>query len=230
VWRVATTPGTKNKKEEIQAKCAALVPNLNVNDLYLSYDILCGWENYNLGVGYETLFASSLAVKYYLRTMSTGRTEYFSFPMIYDFDSSKQPAYKIMEEYKVDFSEGISLPTNEVFTDDSDLGFAIVHNKSIHNAHHDMILPALYGSALVNIAVQAKASFQLSDQNTIMRQLQVRPDTEEQVKQLIWLYLGKETREAKLNSIVFLNGGGRCNGLTLDFFILVKKLRSKNQK
>ena len=40
---------------------AELVPNLDVKDLYTSYDMLCSWENYNLGVGYETLFASSLA-------------------------------------------------------------------------------------------------------------------------------------------------------------------------
>jgi hypothetical protein len=64
VWRVAFSPRTSKEKADIEARCAELVPNLNVNDLYVSYDMICNWENYNLGARYETLFASSLAVKY----------------------------------------------------------------------------------------------------------------------------------------------------------------------
>jgi len=229
VWRVATS-GTMNKKEDIKIKCAELVPNLDLNDLYISYDTLCSWENYKLGVGYETLFASSLAVKYYLRSISTGNSGYFSFPDIYDISPSELPAYNIMNKYKVNFSNGISLPTREVFTNVADLGFAIVHNRNIQNAHHDIILPARTNLGIVNIAVQAKASFDLSDRTTITKQLLVSPKSKEQVQQLFWLYLGEKPREKMFESIVFLDGSGCCNGLALDFFILVKKLRSKNQK
>jgi hypothetical protein len=230
VWRVATTPETSNKKFDIETRCAELVPNLVVNDLFISYDTLCSWEIYNLGIGYETLFASSLAVKYYLHAISTHMTGYFTFPTIYDISPTELPAYTIMKKYKVDFSKGISLPRNEVFTNTAGLGLTVVHNKGTHTAHHDIILPARTDVGVVNIAVQAKASFDLSDKETIMKQFLVSPKCLQQVQQLFWLYLGEKPREQKFDSIVFLNGSGCCNGLTLDIFILVKKLKSQNQK
>ena len=233
VWRVAISPKTSNKRQDIENICAELVPNLDIKDLYISYDMLCSWEKYNLGVGYETLFASSLAVKYYLQSISTGSSvAYFSFPTIYDISRLDLPAFDIMTEYMVNFSQGISLPTREVFANGADLGFAVVHNRNIHNAHHDLVLPACVSGKTVNIAVQAKASFDLSDKKTILKQLLISPTSLEPVKQLFWLYLylGKHQREKKFNSIVFLDGSGCCNGLALDFLILVKKLRSENQK
>jgi hypothetical protein len=233
VWRVATSPDTSNKKQDIENRCSELIPNLDVNDLYISYDILCSWDNYNLGVGYETLFASSLAVKYYLRSISTKKNNgYYSFPDIYDISRSELPAFNILNKYEVNFSHGISLPTLEVFTNVADLGFTVVHNRNIHNAHHDIILPARARANLgiVYIAVQAKASFDLSDRTTITKQLLVSPTSLEQVQQLFWLYLGEKRREEMFDSIVFLDGSGCCNRLTLEFFILVKKLRSENQK
>ena len=160
--------------------------------MYTSYDILCSWENYNLGVGYETLFASSLAVKYYLRSISTGKSGYISFRTIYDFSPSDSHAFQIMDQFKVNFSQGISLPTHEVFANvAADLGHAVVHNRNIHNAHHDIILPARTKQGIANIAVQAKASINLSDRKTIMNQLPVSPKRSEQVKQLFWLYIGE---------------------------------------
>jgi hypothetical protein len=230
VWRVASSPDTWNKIEDIESLCAKLVPNLNVRDLYISYDILCSWENYNLGIGFETLFASSLAVKYYLRSISTGKREYFKLGDIYDISRSDFPAYDLMENYEVNFSDGISLPTNEVFSNVTYSKFAVVHNRNIHNPHHDLILPARTSSGTVNIAVQAKASFDLSDRTVITKQLLVSRTSLEPVPQLFWLYLGKEKRENMFGSIVFLDGSGCCNGLALDFYILMKKLRSLNQK
>jgi hypothetical protein len=227
VWRVSLD--ASEKKEQIERRCAELVFNLKVRDLFVSYDSLCRWDNYSLGVGYETLFASSLAVKYYLHSISTGEKGYFNFPKIYDVDSSEEPAYDIMQKYKVDFSEGISVPNQEAFTNSSNLGRAVVHNRNIHNAHHDMILPSLTNAGPVNIAVQAKASFKLDGDKKINSQLQVHLDRKEQVKQLFWLYLGDYSREGNFASIVFLDGSGCCNGLALDLFILVKNLKSKNQ-
>jgi len=230
VWRVATSPTTGNKKKEIETRCSELIRNLDVKDLYISYDTLCSWENYNLGVGYETLFASSLAVKYYLRSISSGKKEYMSLPTIYDISRSDLPAFNIMNKYEVNFSQGISLPTQEVCTNTDGLEYAVVHNRKHHNAHHDIILPARTELETVNIAVQAKASFDLSDQTTITNQLLVTPTSLEKVKQLFWLYLGKKQKEERFESIVFLDGSGCCNGLALDFLILLKKLRSQNQK
>jgi len=230
VWRVATSDNTRDKKEEIETKCAELVNNLDVKDLYISYDTLCRWDNYNLGVGYETLFASSLAVKYYLRSISTANGRYFRFSDIYDISPSDSRASNIMNKYKVNFSKGIYLPSQEVFTNTADLEFVVVNNRNIHNAHHDIILPALTDQGMVNIAVQAKASLDLSGRATITKQLLVSPTSEEQVHQLFWLYLGQNQRVEMFDSILFLNGSGCCNGLALDFIILIKKLKSKNQQ
>ncbi|KAI8894135.1 hypothetical protein BC833DRAFT_244566 [Globomyces pollinis-pini] len=229
VWRVARSPHTL--KEEVIKRCAQLIPNLDVRDLFISFDTLCSWEIYNLGVGYETLFSSSLAVKYYLRSISTENTSgYFSFPAIYDISHSDEATFNIMSDYEVNFSHGISLPTHEVFTNADDLGFTIVNNRNIHDAHHDLILPARTKLGKLNIAVQAKASLDLSDKKTIAKQLLVSPDTSDRVQQLFLLYLGETRREQLFDSIVFLDGSGCCNGLALDFIILVKKLRSANQK
>jgi hypothetical protein len=232
IWRVAATPGMTYMKAAVKTKCAELVPNLDVKDLFISSDDIFSCEIYDLGLGYETIFASSLAVKYYLSSISTTTNSngYFRFPMIYDIHPS-DPGQDIMNNYLVNFSEGVSLPLKEVFAGTSDLGLSIVHNKNIPKAHHDLILPArTLNMRNVNIAVQAKASFKLSSKATISDQYLVSPNGVQQVQQLFWLYLGNEERETKYPSIVFLNGSGCCHGLALDFLILVKRLKSLNQR
>jgi hypothetical protein len=221
VWRVADT---SHEKEEVETRCAELVPNLNVNNLYISYDILWSWENYNLEVGYENLFASSLAVKYYLLSKRVKKDGYVIFPYIYDISRSDLPLLNIMSKYKVNLSHGISMLTRDVFTNVPDLEFAILLNRNIDNGHHDIILPARRQLENVNIAVQAKLSFDSSDRTTLNKQLLVSPTSLEQVQQLFRLYL---PREEMFDSIVFLDGRGCCNWLALD---MVKKLRSKIQK
>lgn len=57
------------------------------------------------------------------------------------------------------------------------------------------------------------------------KQLLVSKKSNENVVQLILLYLYKEESQANL---AFLNGSGVCNGLSLDLFILVKRLKSQN--
>ena len=143
---------------------------------------------------------------------------------------SELRAYHIMKKYQVNFSKGVSLPSSEVLANASDLGYSVLHNRNIHNAHHDIILPALTRIGIVNIAVQAKASFDLSDLKTMTKQLLVSPASSEQVKQLIWLYLGEKRREENFNTVVFLDGSGCCNGLALDLFILVMIFKKKKKK
>ncbi len=78
-----------------------------------------------------------------------------------------------------------------------------MHNKKIHNAHHDLILPARTTDTTeernVNIAVQAKASLNLSDTRTVENQLFVssRGNGGEEVEHLFWLYLGNAPNEKK---------------------------------
>jgi hypothetical protein len=230
IWRVSMSPGTTSLKEQIEARCAELVPNLDVRDLYISYDKICGWDNYKLGIGYETLFASSLAVKYFLRSIPSKEGGYFALSEIYDLHPSEMSALKLLGEYKVNFSQGIFLPFREVCTNFSDLGLAVVHNRNIQNAHHDLILPARTIKGPVNIAVQAKASFYEASSKDIMSQLKVSSQSVENVQQLFWLYLGeKRGVEKNFSSVLYLDGSGCCNGLALDSIILVKKLKSENQ-
>jgi hypothetical protein len=228
IWNVALSPDTTNNKAEIETLCSQLVSNLDVRDIFLSYDILCAWENYNFGVGFETLFASSLAVKYYLVSLATKSSEFHPFTAIYDVDSSEK-SYKILEKFAVNFSQGISLPETEAFVNSVDSICAVIHNKKIHNAHHDIILPSTVNGKKVNIAVQAKASFDLSSKKTVEKQLCVSPHVQDQVQLLLWLYLGEENKENMYRDVAFLDGSGCCNGLALDFFILIKKLKAQSE-
>jgi hypothetical protein len=227
IWRVAGEAATK---VEIEKLCAKLVPNLEVKDLYVSYDTLCSRENYKLGVGFETLFASSLAVKYYLLSITGKSRQYFPFKEIYDISSSDSKTLKILKDYDFNFSQGISYPTS-VLPYNSDMGCAVVHYRKINKAHHDIILPArkTVGKDCSNIAVQVKASLSLPSRSDIEKQLLVSPGTTEKVSVLLWVYLGKLKKKKKYESVVFLDGTGCCNGMTLNYYILLKKLNSENQ-
>ena len=163
---VATSSAAPNKKEDIKKKCAELVPNLDAKDLFISFDEMCSPENYKQ----PNLMQLSSAVKYYLRSISTRNRGYHSLLIIHDISISDSTAFGIMGKYEVNFSHGISLPTHEVLTNPVDLELAVVHSRNIHNAHHDLILPARTSIEIVNIAVQAKASFNLSGKNTIAKQ------------------------------------------------------------
>ncbi|KAJ3250132.1 hypothetical protein HDU77_006946 [Chytriomyces hyalinus] len=105
------------KKHDAKELCECKVANLKIEDLFTSYEHLCSLDLYHLGMAYESLFVTSLAVKYYLRSV-----EFVS------------PAIAF-----VNFSEGIDTPDVEKTT-----GFperAITHHKKIRTVHHDMIIP-----------------------------------------------------------------------------------------
>jgi hypothetical protein len=180
-----------------------LIKELNIEDMFHSYDKLCSATLYQIGIYLETLFASSLAVKYYLKSLGKS-LPYIPLLEIIELNR-KDGAYSILEKYQVDFSGGISLPDNQTF---NALPMAVVHNKNIHNAHHDLILPAISSGIIMNIAVQCKASFVLSNNKTIEIQLLVSRE-----------------REIQYKDVAFLNGSGCCNGLSLSLFELLKKLK-----
>ena len=183
---------------------------------------------------YEDLIVSSLAVKYYLKSLVSTK-QVLSLLDIYDIDpkdpmDSDSTQHGKLAKFNVDFSEGIELRKKEVFVDTADLPTkAVIHNKNIHQAHHDIILPAILNGVQVNIAVQCKASFDLNGKKTIDSQLLISKQNPTQVHQLFWFYLGKEQRELIYNHVAFLNGSGCCNGLSLNLFEMLKKLKSKNK-
>jgi hypothetical protein len=96
------------------------------------------------------LFASSLAVKYYLRKLEQN-TNVQLLPLlelynVADEDASTKVA---LTDTWVDFSSGMILPEQESFVDSINMPNAIIHNLKTHTAHHDIILPAKRDSKVV---------------------------------------------------------------------------------
>ena len=218
--------------------CKLLIPNFDVNNLFVSYDQLRQLNLYNLGMCYESLFASSLAVKYYLLKLEQN-TNVQLLPLLelYNVADEDASAKVALTDTWVDFSSGVMLPEQESFVDSINMPNFIIHNLKTHTAHHDIIFPAkrnskvVKGRVSVNIAVSCKASFDLSSDKTIQSQLKVSKKNDAPVGLLIWLYLGNKRREEQYQgNVVFMNGNGCCNGLALDMFIMTKKLISLNNK
>jgi hypothetical protein len=122
-----------------------------------------------------------------------------------------------------DFSDGIAYPSVEATIDSRDLAHAVTRNKKGPSALHDLILFSKEGP----IPVQVKAS--------IEKQLRVyRPNPglppPERVDLLIWVSLCDvaEMRRRRLESvdnIIFLNGSGVCNGMSLDMLRAAKMVK-----
>jgi hypothetical protein len=218
--------------------CKLLIPNFDINNLFVSYDQVRQLNLYNLGMCYESLFASSLAVKYYLRKLEQN-TNVQLLPLLelYNVADEDTRTKGALTDTWVDFSSGLNLPEQESYVDSINMPNAIIHNFKTHTAHHDIILPAKRNSKVgkglvsVNIAVSCKASFDLSSDETIQTQLKISKKNDAPVDLLIWLYLGNKRREEQYQvNVVFMNGSGCCNGLALDMFIMTKMLISLNNK
>ena len=230
LW-AARTPSSRSAGDHtktraaIQEKCKLLIPNFDISNLFVSYDQLRQLDLYNLGMCYEKLFASSMAVQYHLRALNTGSSSLLPFSELYR-DASTQEA---LSGISVDFSLGIMCAEKEMFVNSVELPKnAVTHNCETRSAHHDIILPAVQNGGAFNIAVSCKASFSLKFDK---RQLKVSKKDGAHVDLLIWLYLGNEKKEEKYSeNVVFMNGYGCCNGLALDMFILIKKLTSLNNR
>jgi hypothetical protein len=191
--------------------------------LFILYDQLCQCDLYHLDIRYETLFASSLAVKYHVWKLANESMEdMVSFCQIYDFGGTESDQSRsLVSSLMIDLFQGIFCSEKEVFIQ-QDLPYAVIQNKNNHNAHHDIILPTNQGGG---IPISAKASVSLAD-----RQLFLSKNSIEAAKMLIWLYFRSRNTELKYQNVAFINGIGACNGLALDIFILVKKLKSLNNQ
>jgi hypothetical protein len=230
VWRqnAYASDDMSGIKETVQEHCRQNVKNFLLQDLFISYDQLCQCDLYHLGIRYETLFASSLAVKYHIwklanKEQSHGDT--VPFCAIYDFGGAEsEQSMHLLSDLKTDLSQGIYYPTTELSIN-QDLPHAVIHNKNIHNAHHDIILPTNQGG----IPISVKASFNLAGESVIIKQLWFK-NLAQSAKKLIWLYLGSRDTELKYQNVAFINGSGVCNGLAIDMFVLVKTLKSLNNR
>jgi hypothetical protein len=223
----ATTKSTLEViKRGVEEYCKQVVRNLNIKDLFISFDFICSRDLYHVGILYESLFVSSLAVKYYVwRLSNTSSNTLVPFSDLYDFGGAEsETSQSLLGNFQLDLSEGIFYPQIEAFVND-DLPLAVIHNLNNHNAHHDIILSTNLGC----IPVSVKASFDYSV-GKMNQQWLVSKTSSKNVIQLIWLYLGSLGKEERQENVAFLNGSGVCNGLAIDMFILVKKLKSQNNQ
>lgn len=217
-------------RSKLKKKCSEYVNNLEIKNLFLSFDELCKYDIYNLGTCFEKLFVSSLAVKYYLWTLLHPKEgNLASFTDLYDFtndpDSSDQSELQL-DNLLLDLSEGIAYPEGEIrINSRKKLPKAVIHNILNHNAHHDIILPTELG----NIPVSAKASFRL-EKKRVDQQLLLSKKTDKEVELLIWLYLGNLEMPYKNSKVKVIDGSGVCNGLAHDLFVLVKRLIMENNR
>jgi hypothetical protein len=162
-------------------------------------------------------------VKYHVWKLANESMEdMVPFCQIYDFGGAESDQSRsLVSSLMIDLSEGIFYSEKEVFIQQN-LPHAVIHNKNNHNAHHDIILPTNQGG----IPISAKASVSLAGESVIDRQLFLSKNSIEAAKMVIWLYLGSRDTEFRYQNVAFINGSGACNGLALDMFILVKKLKS----
>jgi len=227
VWsnRTSVSHTTQNDLNDIKSKVknTAIKPSkdLNITELFLSFDDVCSRDLHRLGIYYESLFVSSLGVKYYVWGLSNMPSNSFvPFLTLYDFGGAESKASEsLLVKYELNLSEGIFYPPKEAFVDNN-LPWTVVHNQNHHNAHHDIILPTNLGC----IPVFVKASFDYVI-GKINEQWFVFKTSSTKICQWIWLYLDSFANERKQEEVAFLNGSGVCNGLSLDMYILVKKVK-----
>lgn len=79
----------EDKKSDIKKQCRLMIKGFDIENLFLTYDMLCKFDIYHLGIQYEILFASSLAVKYFLRLLVQPLTKYLKFQAIYDLTRTR---------------------------------------------------------------------------------------------------------------------------------------------
>jgi hypothetical protein len=228
-----------NKWKAIQQEMEKLVPGLILDDLYIYTH---KWFEQSLlltdlGLLWEKLIVSSLAVKYYLTHIKDNR-DYLFLSEIYELDDGAQ-AKPILSKFMVNFCDGIIRQKKEILWNESSLLKAIYHNIEFQNAHHDIILAAKEydGTKMVecNIAVQCKNSLIKPKAGAISSQLTC--------DYLLWFYpkchadhppknyTTNDVKKALQNKrLGFLSGCGCASILYVDLIRVLKKMAKKNEK
>ena len=226
VWRNGREDSQEKIKSNIENYCRQTVKNLDVKDLFLSFDTVKSFDLNQLRVCFESLFSSSVAVKYFIRRLSdTSGRQSVRFTSIYDFKRAarhyfKEPEKKsepLLTEMELNLSEGLFYPNSEITARDT-LPLAVVHDKENHNAQHAILLPTDMGV----IAVSTKAAFD-ADREDLEKQLRLSTQSDENVAQLLFLYFGSSPNGEKVENLPFLDGSGVCNGRSID---LLKKFKA----
>ena len=218
----------KRMKDNVEATCRRLVPNVNLTHLFLDFSDICVADSHRLGMLFEELLTASLAVKYYLCRITENVPD-ITFNQIY-YPSQAEQSTGQLDQRVIDFSEGIVSPTVEATIETSPLAHAVTRNNNNRNAHHDMILYSKEGP----IAVQVKASFNNPSKTDITKQLKASNGSDVDVPVLIWMSLGDLTgtqvKRAFSHQVAFLDGSGVCSPTSLDILRSAKLVKSSDNK
>jgi len=166
-----------------------------------------------MGELWEDLVVASLMAMYTIARISLNKDSVLFINMYYLPATSK--AYNVIKDIRVNLSRGICYPENEASVETvSSEDCQIYFNKNIHNAHHDIILPA----KPVNLAIQCKNSLSIPTAISIESQLKKDPpkNTKEKKRsskkdppketieemddrdsfKLLWFYVGSDDSSA----------------------------------
>ena len=132
----------------------------------------------------------------------------------------------LLKQRTVDFSKGISLPTSVAKVERVELPHTVARNEHCKTTHQDIILFSKEGL----IPIHVMASFKIpSPQDMDVELKRHNLDTQDGTL-LIWIVLGnlEETRRKRhqfRDKVVFLDGSGICNGMSLDLLRAIERLQ-----
>jgi hypothetical protein len=228
LWIKKETPNNikSQAQKDIESLCSTIVKGLHIKDLHFNYDSLCKCNLKNIGLSFEKMIAASLAVRYYLISLSTTDNSKITLANIYSFetDSGEDSAEVQLGSVTVDLHNGIAYPETEFFknSDNTPFDSAIIHNIKAANAHHDLFIPTGLGL----IPIQVKSSFDKPKASYLRSQFQISKGSPVPLDYLIVVTLEVEKTEI-VDSIVYLSGRGAINGLTLCLYTYLKKIKSQ---
>ena len=222
----AVAESTVDCKSKVQEVCCSLVKNLDIKHLFMRYSDICVSDPHECGMLFEKLLTASFAVKYYLWKLQHGDVN-VKFTSLYPLSSYH--ASSLLDNRTIDFSQGIDFPETEA-TVEKVSDHSVTRNREVTTAHHDMILSSKEGP----IPVQVKASFRTPSAKDIISQLAVTRGADKQVDILIWISLTDSQTGVIKNKfkeqVVFLDGSGVCNGMSMDMFQEAKKLEKADRQ
>jgi len=219
-----------SKWEEVTVYINQLIPGFDLTKLCISSSsfINASLNPDIMGRLWQDLVVASLMARYTIARMSL-ESKTVPFTNMY-YLPAKSKAYNVIKDIKVNLSTGICCPQEEasVVTVSSE-DCSIYFNKNIHNAHHDIILPA----KPVNLAIQCKNSLSITDTKSIESQLYL-PKQKSPIKKkddrtfkLLWFYIGEDDFSEgspvencrsveifdaiRFEQLAFLSGSGCCS-------------------
>jgi hypothetical protein len=216
----------KERLHDLNKHAKTLIPNINLLKCFFSFD---SWNNksldlYSIGIEFESIFAHSLCIKYYLHSRVKNQKGPFRFTDVYDIGKCSK-SFPAASTWKIDLRGGY-VETQEV-THNDDLEPCFYHNILTHTAAADSIV---FKERNNHLHIQNKYSMNSEiETSNIAKQLGNCND-------LLWVQLGikedsyvppnyrnEEVKKAwNEKRLAFIDGGGCCNPMLMDLLILFK--------